>query len=144
MKQTYSQTKQIKSLSVFGLVCANLTMGIIFLEILVTEAVLIENIYYLLSCFSFWIAINFVLIAQLKEKVIISSKSITLHTVFKRKTIQLEDVKGYKLKDKNIFIIPKNSEKKGISFSDNLVGEEKIINYFKSDKKEQTKRNNWS
>ena len=100
MKQTYSQTKQIKSLSVFGLVCANLTMGIIFLEILVTEAVLIENIYYLLSCFSFWIAINFVLIAQLKEKVIISSQ-------FEDGTLSLEKIKEIscqiKILDEDIF-----------------------------------------
>ncbi|MEN8929425.1 MAG: hypothetical protein ABF240_11180 [Flavobacteriales bacterium] len=67
------------------------------------------------------------------EKVTITKEAIDLRSLFKRKSIQTTEIKGFQLKNKNIFLIPENENSKGISFSDNLVsGEEKILDYFKT------------
>lgn len=75
--------------------------------------------------------VNYGLLDMLMEKVTISEESITLRTLFKRKRMLIENIKGYQLKTKNIFLISNNEDFKGISFSDNLInGEEKLLDYF--------------
>lgn len=146
MTKIYSQPKLMKALTVIGLSFFNFIIIYFFISILNWDYDIYGKVFYLFSCFSFWIMVNYGLIDMLLEKVTISEESIVLRTLFKRKSIRIENIKGYQLKNKNIFLISKNEDSKGISFSDNLEGEGRIIDHFVSEKIEEKppERNKWS
>ncbi len=121
----------MKVLTVIGLSFFNSILIYFFISILYWNYDIYGKSFYLFSCFSFWIMVNYGLLDMLMEKVTISEESITLRTLFKRKRMLIENIKGYQLKTKNIFLISNNEDFKGISFSDNLInGEEKLLDYF--------------
>ncbi|MEN8958487.1 MAG: hypothetical protein ABF242_07475 [Flavobacteriales bacterium] len=133
MTKTYSQPKFMKALTVIGLSFFNFILIYFFISIANWEYDFYAKAFYLFSCFSFWIMVNYGLLDLLLEKVTITKEAIDLRSLFKRKSIQTTEIKGFQLKNKNIFLIPENENSKGISFSDNLVsGEEKILDYFKT------------
>lgn len=130
MTKSYTQPKHIKVITLIGLSFFNFMLVFLFISILYWDYDIYGKVFYLFSCFTFWLTVNYGLIDQLMEKVTITEDSITSGALFKRKSIQISEIKGYQLKNKNIFLIPENENEKGISFSDNLIsGEEKIINY---------------
>jgi hypothetical protein len=148
MIKTYSQPLRLKLIAVFGLLFFNVVLIFIFFEIIKQEYEFFIKINYILSCILFWIVVNYGLIEQLVEKVIITDESISLKTLFKHKNIFKKDIKEYKLKNTNIFLIPKEENIKGISFSDNLIDGDKnklthyiSDNYLKKDNKEKDKWN---
>lgn len=121
----------MKVLTGIGLSLFNSILIYFFISILYWNYDIYGKSFYLFSCFSFWIMVNYGLLDMLMEKVTISEESITLRTLFKRKRMFIENIKGYQLKTKNIFLISNNEDFKGISFSDNLInGEEKLLDYF--------------
>lgn len=131
MNKNYSQPLRLNLLAVFGLLFFNILLGYSLIDLCYWEDYnLYYKSYYLISYISFWMMINYSILDILLEKVTITEDSISLKSVFKRKTILISEVKGYQLKNKNIYLIPKYAEMKGISFSDNLIGENKIIDYF--------------
>ena len=154
MTKTYSQPKLMKVLAVTGLSFFNFLLVIYFNSvldfILVTSSAqeneLFIRIFYYMSGILFGVGVNYLFLEQLAEKVTISEESIKLRTLFKRKSILINEVKGYQLKNENIYLAPIDEELKGIYFSANLVGDGKIIDYFVSDKIEvkPIERNRWN
>lgn len=147
MTKTYLQPKHLKVFAIIGLSFFNSILVFLFVSIINWDYHIILKTFLLFSCFTFWIMLNFALIEILLEKVTITKESITLKSLFKRKSIQINEIKGYQLKNKNIILISNKIENKDISFSDNLVGEGKIIDYFVSNNQEKekpTQRNKWN
>ena len=134
MTKSYSQPNTIKIITDFGLVFFNSILFYFFISIYVWEYNLYQKVFYLVSCFSFWLTLNIGFLDQLLEKVTISEDIISLRTLFRKKSLLINEIKGYKIKNKNVFLIPFDKKKCGISFSKSLVGEEKIIDYFISNK----------
>ena len=93
----------MKVLTVIGLSLFNSILIYFFISILYWNYDIYGKSFYLFSCFSFWIMVNYGLLDMLMEKVTISEKSIALRTLFKRKSILKEHIKGYQLKTKTSF-----------------------------------------
>ena len=148
MHQTYSQPIKLKLIAIFGLLFFNVVLIFIFFEIIKQGYEFFIKINYILSCILFWIVVNYGLIEQLAEKVIITDESISLKTLFKHKNVFIKDIKEYKLKNTNIFLIPKDENVKGISFSDNLVdGDKNKLTHYISDnylEKDNKEKNKWN